>query len=240
VERSIDAAEGTQTFSASTPEGDQEEETPLLTGLEGRVVRFTWDEDDEEYRVAFADDGEEDDELLEDLREDMDLRAWLPDGDVDEGDSWEIDIDDFDLVSSPSGIDLDAEDQTEEDEELDQLLEDNTTGEVEATYQGTREVDGVTVAVIFVTAEIETEAEQITDEEGAEVTNTTAMGYEVEGELLWNLDAGHLYGVLLTGDMRWSLSEGAVGEGPDGEELEFLRVTELAGDLTVEVTVERE
>ncbi len=54
--------------------------------LEGLSVVFTWNADDFEYDVAFA-DGDGDQALLEGLEEDMDMRGILPDGPVSEGDS---------------------------------------------------------------------------------------------------------------------------------------------------------
>jgi len=239
--RTFETAEGVQTFSASTPDGDEEQETPLMNALEGRVVAFTWDDDEEEYAVEFADDeGDDGEELLPDLREDMDLRAWLPDGAVEEGDSWEIELDDFELVDYPGGIDLDAEDSTERERELQDLLDENTTGEVLATYQGTRDEDGTQVAVIFITATLETEAEQTAEEEGVEITTTTAAAHDVEGELLWDLEAGHLFGLELEGSLQWSMEEAASGEDEAGNSFEFVQLTAFDGDYSIVVSVERE
>jgi hypothetical protein len=72
-----------------------------LAGLE---VVFTWDEEHGTYGVAFGkgvEDGDE--ELLEGLLEDADLRALLPEGDAKEGDEWALDPAAFGALLSPCG-----------------------------------------------------------------------------------------------------------------------------------------
>ncbi len=73
--------------------------------LDGVAVKFTWDADDEEYLVKYAEDYEGEDELLEPLDPDADFLALLPapDEDVEIGATWEIEPADLRSVLLPGG-----------------------------------------------------------------------------------------------------------------------------------------
>ncbi len=75
--------------------GSQEMTSSGSSELEGYSVLFEWDE---EY-IASSEDV--DDDLLEDLIYDYDFAVFLPDGDVSEGDEWEIDIESFQKITKP-------------------------------------------------------------------------------------------------------------------------------------------
>ena len=73
---------------------DESGEAEDFGELEGKSVKFEWNEEDENYDVSYHEsDGDE--ELLQGLGPDMDLRVLLPDGDVSEGDTWSIEADDL-------------------------------------------------------------------------------------------------------------------------------------------------
>ena len=91
--RTYDELIGASSSSSSGPAGESDNDLDQSSALEGNTVVFTWDADAEEYDVEFAEDGDE--ELLAGLEEDMDLRGFLPDDEVAEGESWETDIEPF-------------------------------------------------------------------------------------------------------------------------------------------------
>ena len=177
--------------------------------LEGISVVFEWNEEEEDYDVSFSEDSEGgDEEILQGLLEDMDFRALLPDGDVDEGDSWEVESDGVVSVLFP-GMQLKdltslAEDEADEipTEILEQFEAIPEGLSMNCSFAGLRETDGVTVGVVEVLLEgdstidlspvlgdaLELPAEVEPNIEEASVE----MSLEGAGELLWNLEEGHM------------------------------------------------
>jgi hypothetical protein len=194
LKRTFDELTGEESQSQTPPGGEaQEESADRSSELEGKTVLFSLGEDGDEYEVAF--EGEEGDEaLLGELECDMDLLALLPSGDVEEGEEWELDIAAFDEALSPGGdLAIVSPDDTEDDSE--EQFEKNRKGSATATYLGRREVDGIEVAVIELKAELETFAESEEtgegDYEGLNTTTRMEIEIDFEGELAWNVEAGH-------------------------------------------------
>jgi hypothetical protein len=183
--------------------GDRENESSgtISSDVEGATVAFTWDEDDEEYRPSSDD---LDDEVLPRLLFDLDFTALLPEGEVEEGDSWSLDGETYQVVMDPWGelpYDYETSDgQTipgkAEDDEFAPETDESHDGELVVTFAGTREEDGVTVAVLELEGELETErtvAFSRETERGqfsthSEIHETRTLS----GEALWDLEAGHL------------------------------------------------
>ncbi|MEE8468435.1 MAG: hypothetical protein V3T22_08270, partial [Planctomycetota bacterium] len=150
--------------------GQSEEQNPSGAGtspLEGETVVFTWDDEDEEYKVTFPEDAEGDEDLLANLIEDMDLRVLLPDGEVSEGDSWDIPLAGLVDVLAPGGdlkldIDMDGagagmgSPPPEMMSNMREMFGDMLEGSATATFSSTRDVDGTTVAVIDIEIDIDT------------------------------------------------------------------------------------
>lgn len=232
----------------TTNEGEDEffEES---SELEGVVVAFRWE--DGEYVAAFGEDFEDEDEdLLEGLWFDADLSGFLPEGEVEEGDTWEPDYQVWRQLNEPGGdlTFLDEDGESTRDE-LDEELEDNLEGTVECEFTGIREEDEGRVAVIEVTVETEAEGsvvEDLTDEaqaDGAEVssvtnTRTVTIETETEGELLWLIEEGRFLSFQGTGEAEITMLIELEMVPNDGET--FLQSQELtfAGELEVEVTFE--
>jgi hypothetical protein len=235
--RTFESLEGADVTAGTGMDGeDLAEEEELSNALEGRTVVFVWDEDEEEFGVEFDDDGEDDEELLEELVEDMDLRGFLPDEEVEEGDSWALDVLTFEHLAG--GLEVRAEDDPRDDEFHEQAA-DNMDGEAEATFTGVREEDGVRVAAIWITAELETWTEQTEDMEGTEVQTEMTHAIDYEGELLWNLDGGHLHGLELEGQL--TMTQSLTGqEEMGGESFEIVQHMTFTGESTLSVRVERE
>lgn len=190
---------------SSTPEGDEEEE--MASELDGSTVVFSWDGDDEEYTVAFAEDESGDEELLEELDFDMDCSFLLPEEEVEVGDSWELDVELSERITNLAGeLHLEVVDLDEEYEDpMEELMEeasDNVEGEFTATLQAMTEEEGRSFAVIELVADTVGEAEgseDISEEgpDGSTLEGETATRVEVstvfEGILLWDLEAGRMH-----------------------------------------------
>ena len=222
--------------------GEEVEEVPGESALEGLTVVFTWDPEEEAFDVEF--DGEEGDEdLLEELEAPCDLAEFLPDGPVSEGDTWEVAVDAFARLSSPGGdlVILD-EGETEADDEFGDEFDENLEGTITCEYEGEREVDGRKLAAILVQAELRTSVEEEADEEdfeGAEVEGTQTFTFEMslEGVLLWDLAAGHAVSFELVGDAELTIATDQEMEA-DGTSLEMHSKQRFEGDLSVTVTFE--
>jgi len=223
LKRSYDEISSSTHVSGSNPQvGNQEKDIPLKSELEGSTVVFTWDDADSAYSVAFeGDKGDED--LLENLEENLDLRAFLPTGEVSNGDSWEIPAEAVKAALAPGGdVKLRPEGQSNPTSGMDQFsqsdLVGDLTGEFTAVYKGTREDDnGVRVAVIALKIEAKS-AQDMHDrleEIKEQMKGTLPPGLEVdlsafdieyecelEGELFWNVEAGLPQNLHLSGEVR--------------------------------------
>ena len=141
--------------------GEEEAQSPNGSGtseLEGSTVVFTWNDDDGEYELSFPEGEEGDAELLEGLTEDMDFRALLPDGELSEGESYDIDLAGLVDVMAPGG-DLKIEMEVDGADgaamgpdpammsDFRQFFEDVVEGSATGKFVEMRDVDGVNVAV---------------------------------------------------------------------------------------------
>jgi hypothetical protein len=229
--------------------GEHESTTEEESALEGTTVLFVWEEDDEEYTKSFGDDGG-DEELLEKLNLDGYLIEFLPDGEIAEGEEWEIDASAFHILTYPGGdLSYETVDAEEEDdgsrEDLDEQYRENMEGEILAEYQGTRDEDGILVAVIALTVETSTSIEQEQEleaqigEETADgtATNTMEFEFELEGELLWDLEAGRAHSLQLSGDKTFNLTNNQQFEGA-GLTIEIASSQEFEGTLELRYSFE--
>lgn len=197
-------------------EGMQHEEKETQESeLEGLDVRFTWDEGREDYLAAF--DGEEggDAELLLDLVADTDLLGFLPSDEVSKGDSWKLDPKLFrHLVEPGGGVRLLSEgEEAEEERAMERQLNEHLDGTLVATFGGLREEQGRRVGVIQLEADLDTHAESSeVDEDGDPVVRRMEVGFEIEGEILWDLAAGRPHAYALSGEMELSLVETSTWE----------------------------
>jgi len=222
--------------------GENEVETASGSALQGRTVRFYWDDEDEDYVVEANDDEEELEERTIDwLAEDMDLRRALPDGEVEEGDEWEVDPAAYLTLMWPGGlldfVDEGAEEKDANQREMNEEIIENLEGTGTATLTEVREEDGVRVAVLGVQFEIETWADadlEVEDLPGIELEITIER--TVGGEILWDLDHGHLYSAILEADTKLVRKESRSVETEDGElELETVQTFEGTIEYTTEI-----
>lgn len=248
LRRTYESLSDSETIDLEGPSGEMDESTDRESRLEGATVVFTWDEDDEEYVAGFEDD-DGDEELLEDLACRIDLASFLPSRPVSPGDTWDVDVAAFEDILDPGGdlhFESDEERSDEEQEardEMEEQMEDNLDGEITAELVEIVEEGGNRVAVIALRVEIETYGSVGPIENSANgatimTTQELEVSLDLEGELLWNLDAGHLAGLELGGEFRYVTTNLQTMSGEGEIEFELNQVFE--GDTTFTIEVEAE
>ncbi len=240
---------------AMAPEGSSDEEMTFASPLEGETVLFTWNEEQEDFDITFA-DGEGDPELLEGLDEDMDLRALLPDSEVAAGDSWKVEIKELHGLAMPGGnlrIEPDVPDGIDEEdmeffeelfgggmhENFDELFD----GECTCTFVGTREEKGARVAEITIELEVASTLDlsdmllkvigRLGEMEGEmpELSIETAdlnLDFEGQGSLLWDVAAGRMHSFHVSGDAQIAFDI-AMSVDMQGESHAFEGSLEMSG-----------
>ncbi|MCA8980848.1 MAG: hypothetical protein H6831_05545 [Planctomycetes bacterium] len=225
VHRTYDELTKMSMQSATSPEGDEEtNEDPGTSELEGVTLAFTWDADDEGYVASYLEE-EGDTDLLEDLEFGGYLVDFLPDGEVEEGDRWQVDASCFDKITEPCGdvsfVLESKKDDEDDDDTWGEQFSDNLDGEFFVEYGGMRDEDGTQVAVFTLTAEISTEIvqEQEIDEEmfSGSTTSTFSFDFDMEGELLWNVEAKRPFSLTFNGDVEFQIEEDTELSGDHGE-----------------------
>jgi len=234
LKRTFDTIESSSTQSMSAgeegePKGDAKEKT---TDLSGKSVVFTWDEKKEEFTTAYA-DGKGDAALIEGLDEDLDFREFLPTGAVKEAATWDLEAKSFRVLVAPGGdLKLAAKDDEDASPELDKEMIENLKGKAKATYKGTREEGGVSVGVITIEGEIESHGDDDKEDRKTEVKRTSSL----EGELLWDMKAGHALSFKLKTTDKISVS--ITGETEmGGEKHSIAQQIELSGTSTTEMKI---
>jgi hypothetical protein len=238
----VEATEGSR--STGGPEDvDEESESPLV----GLTVVFTWDEDGEEYTVAFGEeDADEDADLLVDLEPGIDFAQLLPEGEVEEGESWTLDAGLMsDVLETGGDLKFDDEPDGPQEELIDEAVDENLEGEITCTYEGMRTVDGREVAVVSVAVDAQGEAEsdgtEDVGESGFEVAMERRASVELEfaGELLWDVEANHFVSFELSGDLVITMEETGTADF-DGNELVQSSTMTFAGEFEMEFSAEAE
>ncbi len=259
LERTFDGLSAESSTSVKNPmAGPQDFETTSSSELEGLSVVFTWNEETEAYDVAFTGEHEDEDhKLLEGLEEDMDLRDFLPGRAVAEGDTWEIDPNAVMAFLAPGGnLKLAPEDPPAgmdlgNDFDFASQLGD-IEGHCTATYRGTKEVEGRRMGVVALAVEVES-ANDITEllveavEQGAQQAGMNIsvdsadveVEFELSGELLWDLESGHVFSLVLSGDTK-SVMDNAMTIEAMGEQMDIAQTLYMSATLEVSVEITRE
>ncbi len=209
VARTFDTLEDSSTQTVSMPDGEGGEEVAEgESELTGTTIVFSWDEDEEAYTSAFGEDEEADEDLLEGLEGDADFLFMFPGGEVEIGDSWEVEAAVFTLISSPSGdLKIDSEDEADDDDEFGEQFEDNLSGEFDVTLESIE--DGVAKVVFEGVVDTEIELERETPEdapEGLELQQSFEFSFDVSGTLLWNMEEGIAISMELEADVEMTTS----------------------------------
>ena len=262
--RTYDSMEQTKTTDMEMDVMGQVQTQNSSTGseseLEGSTVQFVWNADADEYVASFP-DGDGDEKLLEDLTEDMDLRALLPAGEVEEGATWKVSAQALKHILSPGGnlklIPDDADGGTDMmgmNSDLgnpDDWFNDDLEGEITATFAGTRETeDGVRVAVIMLSIEINNavdlteqvqkqleDAELPPEAEGMEIESMDIeIDLEGEGTLLWNLAKGCAHSFEMETDLGMTVDI-SMAISVQGQDLSIEQSLEFSGTFSATATI---
>ena len=256
--RTFDELGSNTSISTQTPMGPQDMDLDGASELQGLSVVFEWDDEAGDYAVSFADGVEGDDELLVDLAEELDLRQLLPTSEVSEGDTWEVEPDALRQLFAPGGaLKIEPEDMDEmmgmggPPPSADQMIGE-IEGEVTATFNGTRDEDGVNVAVIALKVDVSSandltemmsemmaEAELPGGMEAEMEVNSydVEFAFEGEGELLWNMSAGLAHSMALTGEVSNTMDMD-MNMNMAGNEMAMENSTTLSGNQEVRLTFE--
>ena len=233
-----------QTTSMPGMKEPQAEKGVKSSPLEGKTVRFSWNEKDSTYATALA--GEETDGAhLKGKSEDIDVRGHLPAADVKQGDTWDVDGKLFDKLLQPGGnlhFKKDGDASKSEDSSIQGAgseLADNVTGKARCTLANVNKVRGHRIAMITIEADLKTHAADISrGDKGSAGTTTAKATMELEGALLWDLDEGHLANFDLYGKIELLMQIDGVKESR-GEKHDVHLEFKLAGDVRFEIVTDR-
>jgi len=215
--------------------------------LEGSVVLFRWDEDEESYGASFGEESEDlDAELLEGLDAEANMAGFLPGSEVEVevGDAWDVDVAAFVSMINLSGslkVLQDGEEESADDSDYGKQFDDNITGEIEATLAEIREEDGVRLAVIKVESDLSTTITTTTEVDEGDATGTEldeqTFEFELAGEIVWNLGAGHLSSLAMEGDLTLEMHSVKAYSMQD-HDLKMTENQSLSGGLTFAIEVD--
>jgi hypothetical protein len=258
LKRSFDEVGSDMAMSMKMEAGGQSQSTDsnVKAGseLNGKKVVFTWDAEKKEYTKAFDPTLDKED-LLKGLQEDMDLRAFLPAEEVKEGDEWEIDPKALAGILSPGG-DLSFVPEGDEADmaemgamgsigSMSAEMAEQLTGTVKAKLIALRDVEGAQMAVIKLEINVESKAdmtetaqEQIKKQDLPEAVSSIEIEHldvewklEAEGELTWNLAAGHFHTLEISGTSNLKTDNGIAIE-VQGRKMNMNETREMSGTTT--------
>lgn len=241
--------------SSNAMMGDSTMQMSGTSDLENVRVVFSWNGDG--YDVAFPEGVDGDEDLLEGLDANLDFVGLLPGAEVAEGDTWSIDPQALRPCFAPGGnVKIDLESSEEDMMGMgnqptpDQFIGE-FDGEVTGELVGMREVDGVQVAVIKITADIDSNRDlsdvagdmmgDAMKDQGIEMeleSMDSEFSFEGEGELLWNLELGVLHALELSGESSQTIDT-SMHISVQGQELAMEQSMTFGGNTTVTVTTEK-
>jgi hypothetical protein len=227
-------------------------------GLVGKTVIFKREEGGEDYEKSFGEEGG-DEELLAGLVEDMDLRALLPSGEVEEGDRWDIDLDELANILYAGGamaweMESDGDDppagvpDPAHDPDSRELLGE-FEGDATATFEGMREVDGRSLAVVSLAVDVHSEVDaaelyqdvlERSSQPGIEIeidSITIQYVFEGGGEMFWDMEAGHIVSLQLEGELA-NEHDQHLSIDAGGQSIKIQQRSETSGTLKLAVTTE--
>jgi len=241
LRRTFEELAGEQSFDFDVQGASDSFEMSLTSPLSGVKIEFERGDDDGQAKARFAENSSGDASLLEDLTEDMDLRAFVPEDDVGVEDWWDVDADALARVLAPGGVRFalsegglpssDVLDPLELASTLLCVLSENTgelAGDVTATWTETAKGEHGDTA----TGELDWKAQSDTklDDRLAEIlrssgastkrtkpTMSLTVTCEGEGALMWDLAAKHARSFDLalktefSAELFWNEGAGPVG-----------------------------
>ena len=262
LKRTFDALESNTSVDVATEFGGESQDIPASSPLEGATVIYIWNADEDKYDVAYEEEGG-DEELLDGLIEDFDMRTFLPPGPVEVGDSWTVDGKALaELAMQGNSLHLMPEEMGEDElEMMEQFMNDEFMstfeelydGLLECTLKGMREEDGNQLADIEVKMELNASVDlvdtileviaTVAESEGEEMPPLDLSAadlnadFEGEGTFVWNLTNNHMQSLESAGDFSVAFDISAsVEEG--GESQSFDASIEGSGTISTKASAE--
>lgn len=237
LRRRFDALSETSTRTASGEDETEEGESEL----EGHTVDLTWNAEDEAWSAAFAADDEGgDEELLAELEHHADLIEFLPEGEVAIGAEWSVPAAAFLHLSNPSGdLHLDTpSDKEEKDDDLQDQLDENITGEITAKLASVEEG----LATIELSMELKTSGEvdkgtQEVHEMSFELVRQVELEFDLEGTLVWHVAEGRPVSLAIEGELVFG-SEMKQSSDQDGTPIVFTQKQRFVGTLKLTAEID--
>jgi hypothetical protein len=163
----------------------------------------------------------------------------LPKGQVAEEESWDVDAKAFDAVMDPGGDlklvskEKDADDDS--DKNVGKEIRKHLAGKGHATWKGVREEDGKKLGAIAISADLTSEGDA--DSKGPFAGKTHfQLKLELEGELLWDLSAGHFHAFHATGKVE--LDTTSTAKVQMGEKTaEMRQELDLEGEMSLKASL---
>jgi len=259
--RWFDAMEGVTAVAMAMDFGSEDQELASSSELEGATVVFEWNDEEGIFDVSFEDD-EGDEDLLDGLVEDMDLRIFLPAGDVSPDDTWEVDLKELgDFVFPGGNLKLLPDEAGEEafgdtdvfgdvfGDDYSDYITDLLEGSCVCTYKGTTDegFGEILVAIeVGSAADLSDMLTEIIETVGDAVGETPPitidladlnLDFEGEGVLLWNLAESRLASFELTGDLILAVDLGLTADvGGESQSAEIS--AEMSGSYVYSVETE--
>jgi len=241
------------TFAAFGESQDAEE-----MDIVDSTVKFTWNEEEEEYDITFEDGGGDDEDIAT-LDVDMDFTFLLPEDEVKEGATWEVSGMNAARLFLPGGAGGNAGEIPDEALELVEMFNDLVVNQmedaleefvVECTYKGEDEDGNGAIAfefeselnldlseIMMSAMEIALEQQDIGVEFDAEVTLTLDVEMEGAGTLTWDSEAGHARAFAMASDLVFTI-DGAMDVEAAGESHTAEATIELSGEMEYEMSVD--
>jgi hypothetical protein len=233
--------------------GDAPETPEAENELEGKSIRFQWDDKTSEFKKSFH-ESKGDDALLEKLIDDMEVRALLPTKKVAKGDTWEVPAKDMLALFCPGGVAMggaeksaDGPDFDELSEEFGKQLEESFQEfKVTCVYKGARDDGGVQVGEIAfsydgkASLDLDPLLRKVQESIGSEAPEmdfeaTATMSLKGEGILLWDLATGQLHSYEMKADLGLDL-EASIHGDQGGETFEASMSGSIGGEVTWDMT----
>jgi hypothetical protein len=225
--------------------GDEKKSVEEFKAIEGKTVRFKWNDDSKAYDKSFH-ESKGDDEELASLSEDMDLRVLLPDKKVSSGDTWDVAAERLLPLFVPGGLAVHAgkgegaeQFKAIADGIREKALPSLKDFKVHCKYKGAHEDGGVKVSEIQLTfddkasldvSDIVARLSELEDSAGPkpDVTMSIRVGLKGEGVLLWDQAAGHVHSFEMQADIDADV-EGRIRVEMEGEHSEIAMTASVGG-----------
>ncbi len=225
--------------------------------LEGKTVIFDWNEKDEAYDTKFKEGEDGEPELLEGVAFGMDLARLLPTDDLKVGGAYDLDPSVLEDLLAPGGnlgVEMEMDggqggmpgmDQGQSGD-LSHFFQEALDGTATGKLKEVRESEGVRLAVIelnFDVLAVADMADAMGDMAGGDLPPgidievdrmEMEMTYVGEGEMLWNLSAGHIHSVKMEGELSINMDMAMTMNG----EMEMTTEIAMAGTAITEIKTE--